>query len=62
MLKRAGYSKILKLNLDPKRYWLFTTRPRDRMMRDRLIAELGYEGAIETLGNHVYTEGQHANS
>jgi type IV secretion system protein VirB4 len=62
MLKRAGYSKILKLNLDPKSYWLFTTRPRDRMMRDRLIAELGYDRAFETLENHVYTEGQHANS
>lgn len=62
MLKRAGYSKILKLNLDPKSYWLFTTRPRDRKMRDRLIAELGYDRAFETLGNHAYREGQHANS
>ncbi len=61
MLKRSGYSKILKLNLDPKSYWLFTTRPKDRVMRDRLIAELGYDQAFETLQNPVYTEGLHAN-
>jgi type IV secretion system protein VirB4 len=60
MLKRAGYSKILKLNLDPKSYWLFTTRPKDRLVRDRLIADLGYDRAFEALENSVYTEGQHA--
>ena len=62
MLKRAGYSKILKLNLDPKSYWIFTTRPKDRVMRDRLIAELGYEQAFESLQNHVDTGGIYANS
>jgi type IV secretion system protein VirB4 len=62
MLKRAGSSKILKLNLDPKSYWLFTTRPKDRVMRDRLIAELGYDQAFESLQKHVDTEGIYANS
>ncbi|HJT69790.1 MAG TPA: hypothetical protein VJ731_06295 [Terriglobales bacterium] len=60
MLKRAGYSKILKLNLDPKSYWLFTTRPKDRLVRDRLIADLGYDRAFEALESNAYTEGQHA--
>lgn len=62
MIKRAGYSKILKLNLDPKSYWLFTTRPKDRSLRDRLITELGYDQAFETLQKDVYTEGSHAKS
>jgi type IV secretion system protein VirB4 len=61
LLKRPGYSKILKLNLEPRSYWLFTTRPKDRLMRDRLVAELGYDRAFETLENRAYTEGQYAN-
>jgi hypothetical protein len=60
ILKRAGYSKILKLNLDPKSYWLFTTRPKDRLVRDRLIADLGYDRAFEALESNAYPEGQHA--
>jgi hypothetical protein len=60
ILFRAGYSKILKLNLDPKSYWLFTTRPKDRLVRDRLIADLGYDRAFEALESNAYTEGQHA--
>jgi len=43
MLKRAGYSKVLKLNLDPRSYWLFSTRPKDRLRREQEIAEHGYD-------------------
>jgi type IV secretion system protein VirB4 len=61
LLKRARYSKVLKLNLDPKSYWLFTTRPKDRAVREKLIDELGYERALEVL-QHTATQGTfHAN-
>ena len=49
LLKRAGFSKILKLNLDAKSYWLFTTRPKDRLRRARAIEEHGYDRAFELL-------------
>ena len=47
MLKRAGYSKVLKLNLDPRSYWLFSTKPKDRQRRAQQIAEHGYHRAFE---------------
>jgi hypothetical protein len=49
LLKRARHSKVLKLNLDPKSYWLFTTRPKDRVLREQMIGELGYNRAFEVL-------------
>ena len=49
LLKRAGFSKILKLNLDPRSYWLFSTRPRDRLRRMQAIEEFGYPEAFERL-------------
>jgi type IV secretion system protein VirB4 len=49
LLKRAGFSKILKLNLDPKSYWLFSTRPKDRLRRAQAIEEHGYDRAFELL-------------
>jgi type IV secretion system protein VirB4 len=61
LLKRARHSKVLKLNLDRKSYWLFTTRPKDRVLREQMIGDLGYERAFEMLqhrGNQerVYAE------
>ncbi len=47
MLKRAGYSKVLRLNLDPRSYWLFSTKPKDRQRRAQEIAEHGYDRAFE---------------
>ena len=47
MLKRSSYSKVLKLNLDPKSYWLFSTKPKDRQRRAQEIAEHGYDRAFE---------------
>lgn len=51
LLKRARHSKVLKLNLDAKSYWLFTTRPRDRVIREQMITDLGCERAFEVLQN-----------
>jgi type IV secretion system protein VirB4 len=47
VLKTPDYSKILVLNLDPKAYARYTTKPRDRMRRQRLIEEHGFERGIE---------------
>ncbi|HEX5424037.1 MAG TPA: hypothetical protein VF283_18245 [Bryobacteraceae bacterium] len=60
LLKRPSYSKVLKLNLDPKSYWLFTTRPKDRVRRERLIEELGYDRAFEVLQQADSQEGAYA--
>ena len=49
MLKRAGFSKIIRLNLDPKSYWLFSTKPKDKVRRLKAIEEFGYEQAFERL-------------
>jgi type IV secretion system protein VirB4 len=60
LLKRPQYSKVLKLNLDPKSYWLFTTRPKDRVIREQLIEELGYDRAFEVLQHTPNKETIHA--
>ncbi len=41
MLKRTDFSKVIKLNLDQKSYWMFTTRPKDRVARQKAIDEFG---------------------
>ena len=46
LLKRAGYSKIIRLNLDPKSLWLFSTRPKDRVRRAREIELYGFDEAF----------------
>lgn len=60
LLKRPRYSKVLRLNLDPKSYWLFTTRPKDRVIREQLIGQLGYERAFEVLQHTPNEEKLHA--
>lgn len=59
LLKRARQSKVLRLNLDPKSYWLFTTRPKDRVLREQMIGELGYDRAFEFL-QHTNQDKLHA--
>ena len=48
-LRRPEEAEILRLRVDPKSYWLFTSSPADSAKRDRAIAELGMEGALEAL-------------
>ena len=47
LLKRAGYSKIIRLNLDPKSLWLFSTKPKDRVRRAREIEQYGFDEAFK---------------
>src|SRR5215471_4525504 len=46
LLKRASYSKIIRLNLDPKSLWLFSTKPKDRVRRAREIELYGFDEAF----------------
>lgn len=48
LLKTPDYSKVLKLNLDPKSYWRFTTSGLERLKRRQAIQKHG-ERAIELL-------------
>jgi type IV secretion system protein VirB4 len=48
LLKTPDYSKVLKLNLDPKSYWRFTTSGLERLKRYQAIEKHG-ERAIELL-------------
>jgi type IV secretion system protein VirB4 len=47
LLKRAEYSKIIRLNLDPKSLWLFSTKPKDRVRRAREIELYGFDEAFK---------------
>jgi type IV secretion/conjugal transfer VirB4 family ATPase len=48
LLKTPDYSKVLRLNLDPKSYWRFTTSALERLKRRQAIEKHG-ERAIELL-------------
>ena len=49
-LKRAGLSAVLRLEVDPASYWLYTSNPRDSERRAHLIEEHGLQRALEILG------------
>ena len=48
-LRRPEEAETLRLRVDPKSYWLFTSSPADAAKRERAIGELGLEGALEAL-------------
>ncbi|MBB5319459.1 VirB4 family type IV secretion system protein [Tunturibacter empetritectus] len=45
-LRRDGLTKVVTLNLDPRSYAIFSTRPKDRARRGRLIAKWGLQEGI----------------
>lgn len=49
LLKRAGFSKVLNLNVDSRSYWLFTTNPYEAKRREELVAQVGLSAALEIL-------------
>ncbi len=48
LLKTQERSKVLRLNVDPKAYWRYTTRPKERYQRQQALAEHG-DQAINVL-------------
>jgi type IV secretion system protein VirB4 len=45
-LRRDGLTKVVKLNLDNRSYAVFSTKPKDRVRRTRLIAKYGLTEGI----------------
>jgi type IV secretion system protein VirB4 len=45
-LRRDGLTKVVKLNLDNRSYAVFSTKPKDRVRRSRLIAKYGLTEGI----------------
>ncbi len=47
LMRRDGITKVVTLNLDPRSYAAFTTKPKDRIRRAKLIAEHGLAEGID---------------
>jgi type IV secretion system protein VirB4 len=45
-MRRDGLTKVMKLNLDNRSYAVFSTKPKDRVRRSRLIAKYGLAEGI----------------
>jgi len=45
-MRRDGLTKVIKLNLDSRSYAIFSTKPKDRVRRSKLIARYGHAGGI----------------
>jgi type IV secretion system protein VirB4 len=46
-MRRDGLTKIIKLNLDSRSYAVFSTKPKDRVRRNKLIAKYGLTEGID---------------
>ena len=46
LMRRDGITKVVTLNLDPRSYAIFSTKPKDRARRGRLIERWGLEEGI----------------
>jgi type IV secretion system protein VirB4 len=46
LMRRDGITKVVTLNLDPRSYAIFSTKPKDRARRGRLIEKWGLESGI----------------
>jgi type IV secretion system protein VirB4 len=49
MLKRLEFAKVLRLNVDPRSYWLYTNNPYDNGRKEDAIGRLGLEEGLEML-------------
>ena len=49
LIKRTNGSKIVNLSVSPKDYWLFTSDPNDRQLRDETFAKHGFTEGLEIL-------------
>jgi type IV secretion system protein VirB4 len=45
-MRRDGLTKVVSLNLDPRSYAIFSTKPKDRARRARLIGKWGLQDGI----------------
>jgi type IV secretion system protein VirB4 len=49
LLKRTDITKVLKVKVDPRSYWLYTNTPADNARREAAIAQYGFEEALNQL-------------
>ena len=45
-IRRDGVTKVVRLNLDPRSYAAFSTKPKDRVRRSKLIERYGLEDGL----------------
>jgi len=48
-LRRPDSAGILKLNVDPKSYWLYTSSPIEASQREKVVNQYGLERALQVL-------------
>lgn len=46
-MRRDGFTKVVTLNLDPRSYAKFSTKPKDKVRRAKLVQKFGLEDGIE---------------
>ena len=49
-LRRPEAAGVLRLEVDPESYWLYTSSPLDARKRAEAVERYGLEGALEQLG------------
>jgi type IV secretion system protein TrbE len=49
LLKRLDFAKVLRLNVDPKSYWLYTNNAYDNQQRDEAFGQFGLKEGLEKL-------------
>ena len=53
-LRRTGEAEVLRLHVDRRSYWLYTSSARDAAKRARAIEEHGLSGALDRLARGEY--------
>ena len=51
-LRRAQAAGVLRLEVDPESYWLYTSSPLDSARRAEAVAQHGLHGALTALSTH----------
>ena len=59
-IRRDGITKVVTLNLDPRSYAAFTTKPKDRARRAKLVAEYGLSEGIERFAHRESVHREYA--
>ncbi len=49
LVKRPDGSKVVRLNVSPKDYWLYTSNPQDRQRRNEAFRQYGFKEGLEIL-------------
>ena len=53
-LRRTGEAEVLRLEVDKRSYWLYTSSARDAATRERAIEQHGLSGALDRLASGEY--------